>query len=126
MLYASSKATLTKTLGQAQFTDSVYATQANELTLSAYKKHLESKAAGGPLTETEKMLAQVKMEEQEAEQIQTRRTPVASARVTAPIDDEAKAALDKFDKEGEKMGLAVLVGSGLMCFFGLPSDTFYV
>lgn len=110
MLYASSKATLTKTLGAAQFTDSVYATQAAELTLDAYKKHLVSKTTDAPLSETEKMLAQVKMEELQAEAIMQRRTPIPSARVSTPMDPDAMAVVARFDKDGEKLGLAVFVG----------------
>ncbi|KAI9030464.1 hypothetical protein DFJ74DRAFT_656721 [Hyaloraphidium curvatum] len=110
MLVAASKATLTKSLGQAAFVDSLYATTATDLSLESYKKHLESKAAGGPLSETEKMLLQVKLEEQQAEQIAQRRTPVPSARVTAPIDTDAKSALEGFDKN--KLNLVVLLVDG--------------
>lgn len=115
MLYAASKATLTKTLGQAQFTDSVYATVPSDVTLESYKKHLESKAAGGPLSETEKLLQTVKMEEAAAEQIMQRRTPVPSARVTAPIDADTKTALERFDREGDRLGLVVLVCTRAIC-----------
>ncbi|KAJ3092151.1 Twinfilin-1 [Quaeritorhiza haematococci] len=64
MLYASSKATLTKELGDSKFTDTMYATHLNEVTLEIYRKHLIHKEASAPLTAKEQELRAVKLAEQ--------------------------------------------------------------
>ncbi|KAI8069934.1 hypothetical protein BC940DRAFT_296514 [Gongronella butleri] len=66
MLYASTRATLTKDLGDSKFVDNIYGTQKSEFTSDGYKKHLAHKKAEAPLTQREKELAQVKAAEAEA------------------------------------------------------------
>ncbi|KAI8099603.1 uncharacterized protein BX664DRAFT_321707 [Halteromyces radiatus] len=66
MLYASTKATLTKELGDSKFTDSIYGTQKSEFSKDGYKKHLAHKNADAPLTQRERELAEIKAAEAQA------------------------------------------------------------
>ena len=63
MLYAASKAAITKELGDVCFVDSLYATTPNDLTLGAYHRHRASKTADKPLTEKEAELHRIKLAE---------------------------------------------------------------
>ena len=63
MLYAASKAAISKELGDVCFVDSLYATTPNDLTLDAYHRHRASKTADKPLTEKEAELHRIKLAE---------------------------------------------------------------
>ncbi|SAM02438.1 hypothetical protein [Absidia glauca] len=63
MLYASTKATLTKELGDSKFSDSIYGTKKSEFSHDGYKKHLAHKNADAPLTQRERELAEIKAAE---------------------------------------------------------------
>ncbi|KAI8344054.1 hypothetical protein BC941DRAFT_407633 [Chlamydoabsidia padenii] len=63
MLYASTKATLIKELGDSKFTDSIYGTKKSEFSQDGYKKHLAHKNADAPLTQRERELAEIKAAE---------------------------------------------------------------
>eukprot|EP00158_Paraphelidium_tribonemae_P002694 Partr_v1_DN25592_c1_g1_i2_m20717 putative Twinfilin, actin-binding protein, homolog len=68
MLYSSTKATLSKQLGDSLFTDALYANQLSDLTLQAYQKHVLSKSSTTqPLTQREIDLNQIKMSELNAD-----------------------------------------------------------
>jgi len=64
MLYASTRATLTKQLGESNFVDSLFATSKEDLTTSAYKAHLLHNASAAPLTQSEIEAKQVKSAEE--------------------------------------------------------------
>ncbi|CAO3590240.1 unnamed protein product [Absidia cylindrospora] len=66
MLYASTKATLTKELGDSKFTDFIYGTQKSEFSQDGYKKHMAHKNADAPLTQRERELAEIKAAEVQA------------------------------------------------------------
>jgi len=63
MLYASSRASLFKSLGSALFTDSIYATSKADLTSEAYQAHLQHLAAPKPLSARELEMADVRAAE---------------------------------------------------------------
>ncbi|KAF9896503.1 Twinfilin-1 [Lobosporangium transversale] len=63
MIYAATRATLTKDLGDSHFTDSIYGTNKSDFTLDGYKKHRASLNAPKPLTERERQLAEIKENE---------------------------------------------------------------
>ncbi|KAG0182087.1 Twinfilin-1 [Apophysomyces sp. BC1021] len=97
MLYASTRATLTKELGDYRFVDSLYGTQASELTYDGYKKHLAHKKADAPLTRRERELAEIKLAEAKAVsdyQGTTTRKAYAPG-VSFPVTEEAEEALRK-------------------------------
>lgn len=67
MLYASTRSTLTKSLGATSFTDSMFATTKDELSAEAYEKHRRNLNAPQLIlmSEREKELAAVKASELE-------------------------------------------------------------
>ncbi|EGF83682.1 hypothetical protein BATDEDRAFT_85196 [Batrachochytrium dendrobatidis JAM81] len=67
MLYAASKSTLTKELGDSNFVDTVYATTKDDLSLEGFHCHVKHSHAEAPLTERELEAAAVKASESTAE-----------------------------------------------------------
>ncbi|KXS21673.1 hypothetical protein M427DRAFT_51075 [Gonapodya prolifera JEL478] len=94
MLYAATKASFTKEIGDSWFVDSVYATSKSDLTLEAYKAHVASSKLAGPLTEAEKTLQKVKLEEARFDGVGTRRSNTASG-ISFPLTDEASKAVQE-------------------------------
>ncbi|KAH7908584.1 actin depolymerizing protein [Hygrophoropsis aurantiaca] len=66
MLYASTRNSLTKSLGSAVFTDSLYATAKSDLSPEAYAAHKRHTAAPKPLSAREQEMADIKAAEREA------------------------------------------------------------
>ncbi|KAI0928660.1 hypothetical protein AcW2_004599 [Taiwanofungus camphoratus] len=66
MLYAATRNTLTKSLGSAHFTDSMFATSKGELSADSYAKHKQHLAAPAPMSAREKEMEAVKAAEREA------------------------------------------------------------
>lgn len=63
MLYASTRASLLKSLGSAVFTDSLFATSKSDLTPEAYMAHKRHLAAPKPLSQREQEVADVRAAE---------------------------------------------------------------
>lgn len=63
MLYASTRNNLTKSLGSAPFTDSIFATSKADVGAEAYKRHRASLAAPKPMTAREKEMEEIKAAE---------------------------------------------------------------
>ncbi|KAF9354981.1 hypothetical protein BGX26_007142 [Mortierella sp. AD094] len=59
MIYAATRASLTKDLGDSHFKDSIYGTNKSDFSLDGYKKHVASLAAPKPLTDRERQLAEI-------------------------------------------------------------------
>jgi twinfilin-like protein len=66
MLYASSRASLTKGLGPTYFTDTLYANSKADLQPGAYAAHLKQAAAPPPLSDREKEAAAAREAEKQA------------------------------------------------------------
>jgi len=66
MLYASTRNSITKSLGSTHFTDSIFATSKNDVTGDAYARHLRSLAAPKPMSQREKELAEMAEAERQA------------------------------------------------------------
>ncbi|KIJ17140.1 hypothetical protein PAXINDRAFT_167919 [Paxillus involutus ATCC 200175] len=66
MLYASTRNSLTKSLGSTVFTDSLFATSKSDVTPDAYAAHKRHQAAPNPLSAREKEMADIKAAEREA------------------------------------------------------------
>jgi len=66
MLYASTRASLLKSLGSTPFIDAIYATSKSDLTPQAYAAHKKHIAAPKPLSAREQELADVRAAEREA------------------------------------------------------------
>ncbi|KAF5358322.1 hypothetical protein D9756_001670 [Leucocoprinus leucothites] len=76
MLYASSRASLFKSLGSTLFTDSIYATSKADLTAEAYQAHLRHLAAPKPLSTREQEMADVRAAESGSASYEGSRTRV--------------------------------------------------
>ncbi|KAK3841095.1 MAG: hypothetical protein J3R72DRAFT_445948 [Linnemannia gamsii] len=63
MIYAATRASLTRDLGDSHFSDSIYGTNKGDFTLEGYKKHKASLAAPKPLSERERQLAEIRANE---------------------------------------------------------------
>lgn len=66
MLYAATRNTLTKSLGSAHFTDSIFATSKDDVTAESYARHKQHLAAPKPMSAREKEMAAVKAAERQA------------------------------------------------------------
>ncbi|KAG1868790.1 actin depolymerizing protein [Suillus tomentosus] len=65
-LYASTRSSLTKSLGSTVFTDNLFAISKEDLTPEAYEAHKRHKAAPKPLSAQEQEMANIKAAEREA------------------------------------------------------------
>lgn len=65
-LYASTRSSLTKSLGSTVFTDSLFATSKADLTSEAYEAHKRHQAAPKPLSTREQEMENIKAAEREA------------------------------------------------------------
>ncbi|KAI7906899.1 uncharacterized protein BX663DRAFT_494128 [Cokeromyces recurvatus] len=103
MIYASTRVTLTKELGDYRFDDSIYGTEKSEFTWEGYKKHLAHKAAGAPLTKREQELAEIKAAEAKTvsdyQGISARKSYAPG--VAFPLTDKAVNALSELSKTKE-------------------------
>ncbi|KAI0093581.1 actin depolymerizing protein [Irpex rosettiformis] len=63
MLYASTRTSLTKSLGSAPFKDTMFATSKDDLSRAAYAKHRASLAAPKPMTAREKEMDEIRQAE---------------------------------------------------------------
>ncbi|KAI9494813.1 hypothetical protein BDB00DRAFT_817177 [Zychaea mexicana] len=104
MLYASTRATLTKELGDNRFTDSVYGTTKDDVSYDGYKKHVAHKKAEAPLTQRERELAEIKQAEantaSDYQGSSSRRTYAPG--ITFPLTDKALDALRDLQKSKDE------------------------
>mgnify|MGYP002384774225 CR=1 FL=1 len=63
MLYASTRATLKKSLGDSFFVDELYGTLKAEFTMEGYQKHRKSMTSAPALTEREEEIQRMRKEE---------------------------------------------------------------
>ncbi|CAH1757362.1 14372_t:CDS:10 [Entrophospora sp. SA101] len=87
MLYAATRATLTKELGNNRFVDSMYGTSMSEFTLEGYEQHKKHQNADAPLTQREKELAEIK--------------------IAFPLTDEAIEAIKSLKSDSNKNNFSI-------------------
>ncbi|KAG0321753.1 Toll-like receptor 9 [Podila horticola] len=124
MIYAATRASLTKDLGDSHFKDSIYGTHLSDFTWDGYKKHRASLAAPKPLTDRERQLAEIAANEK----IMIENMKGASLRkshapgMNFPLTDRAVNALKKLvvAKPAPK---PVVVASALPKKFSSPAST---
>ncbi|CAO3645336.1 unnamed protein product [Mucor hiemalis] len=104
MIYASTRATLTRELGDYRFSDSIYGTDKSEFTWDGYKKHLAHKAAEAPLTRREQELVEIKAAEaQTVSDYQGTTTRKAfTPGIAFPLTEKAIEALSQLTKSKEE------------------------
>ncbi|CAG8613728.1 333_t:CDS:10 [Acaulospora morrowiae] len=93
MLYASTRATLVKDLGDYRFVDSMYGNKIEDFTLEGYQKHKQHQQAEAPLTQREKELAEVRTAEANANSYSSSARKSHAAGVSFPLSDEAIDAI---------------------------------
>jgi len=96
MLYAASRATLTKVLGDNKFVDSLYGSITEELTLESVKNH--KKVMSLPLTLREKEMKELNRAESENDISITTRYTIAPS-VAFPFSKDSQDAFEKFKND---------------------------
>ncbi|ESA43439.1 actin depolymerizing protein [Neurospora crassa] len=108
MLFASTRLTLVRELGSEHFRETIFATNAKELTSQGFEKHDAHTALDAPLTEEEKSLGEVKRAEQEAGAGTSKREIHLGTHMAMPMGEDALAALKGLAEEGGGEGLVML------------------
>jgi len=100
MLFASTRLTLVRELGGEHFPESVFTTEASELTAEGWKKHLAHEAKENPLTAEEQSLQDIK----DAEALESRGTRgqglAQGGRIAIRADDDIAGALRTLGEGG--------------------------
>ncbi len=108
MLFASTRLTFVRELGSEHFRETVFATNAAELTAEGFEKQDKHNALDAPLTEEERSLGEVKRAEQEAGSGTGSREIHLSKSLAMPIGEDALASLKELAAENGS-GLVMLV-----------------
>ncbi|KAL3901478.1 MAG: hypothetical protein SGCHY_000584 [Lobulomycetales sp.] len=100
MIYASTKNTLSKDLGEAMFVDYVYCTSREDCLLDGYLRHRQHQNAEAPLTEREKERKQVDeaVAAEAAINISSRRGLGSAGLISFPVSEQATTAVESFGK----------------------------
>ena len=114
MLYASTRTSVTKSLGSTHFTDSIFATSKREVTGEAYARHLRNLAAPKPMSQREKELAEMaEAEKRTADAYQgsnARKNPLSGAVVGFAWSSDVEEAFKQLALE-ESSKLLVVVST---------------
>ena len=112
MLYASTRNGLTKSLGSAVFTDSLFATDKADVTPAGYAAHRRHQSAPKPLSAREKEIADVKAAEREAgasyEGSRGRQNHLGNQEIGYTWSEDAREAVGEM-RTGEGSQLVILV-----------------
>ncbi|KAF9930638.1 Twinfilin-1 [Mortierella alpina] len=124
MIYAATRASLTRDLGDSHFKDSIYGTNKSDFTLEGYKRHRASLAAPKPLTERERQLAEIHANEKTmVENMKGGAYRKSHAPgMSFPLTDDALAALRKLVITAQPAKPTV-VASALPKTFTSPAST---
>ncbi|KAF2477474.1 actin depolymerizing protein [Lindgomyces ingoldianus] len=100
MLFASTRLTLARELGSEHFAETIFCTEADELTASGWEKHLAHTSSENPLTQEERDLENIK----EAEALESRGTQgqglAQGGRIAIRADGDISAALQALGQGG--------------------------
>lgn len=116
MLFASTRLTLVRELGIERFRQTLFATEASELTAEGWKKHEQHEALKAPLTEEEAGLAGVKEAEAQESQGTSARRGHAPNKINVPTGEGVLEALQSLNEEGCK-------GTLVQLKYQLPDET---
>ncbi|KAI0201374.1 actin depolymerizing protein [Astrocystis sublimbata] len=106
MLFASTRLTLVRELGTEHFRETIFASNAEELTPQGFQKHDRHNALDAPLTEEERTLGDVKRAEAETGGTGTRQIHMSST-MNMPVKQDALDALTELGSGGGR-GLVML------------------
>ncbi|ESK94229.1 protein tyrosine kinase [Moniliophthora roreri MCA 2997] len=115
MLYASTRASLLKSLGSTSFTDSIFATSRSDITPASYAAHLASLNAPKPLSAREKEIEDAKAAERAATNASYQGSSgrashlggAAGGKIGMPWSDEAEKAIEELGS-GEDASVVVI------------------
>jgi twinfilin-like protein len=100
MLFAATRLTLVRELGGEHFPESIFCTEADELTADGWERHVKHTESSNPLTAEEQTLQDIK----EAEALESRGTQGQSlaqgGRIAIRADDEISGALRQLGEGG--------------------------
>lgn len=100
MLFASTRLTLVRELGGEHFPESIFTTEADELTATGWQKHVQHTQSSNPLTAEEQSLQDIK----DAEALESRGTRGQSlaqgGRLAIRADDDIAEALRTLGQQG--------------------------
>lgn len=103
MLFASTRLTLVRELGGEHFPESIFTTEASELTAEGWQKHLMHEAESNPLTAEEQSLQDIK----EAEALESRGTRgqglAQGGHIAIRADDDIAQALKVLAQGGDNL-----------------------
>ncbi|KAH6625565.1 hypothetical protein C7974DRAFT_396303 [Boeremia exigua] len=124
MLFASTRLTLVRELGGEHFPESVFTTEAAELTAQGWQKHEQHTASSNPLTAEEQSLQDIK----DAEALESRGTRghglAQAGRLAVRADDDIAAALQALARGGDNLvQLRMDSGSETLCLVSVSSTT---
>ncbi|KAI8912566.1 hypothetical protein EDD86DRAFT_188057 [Gorgonomyces haynaldii] len=94
MLYASTKNTLTKDLGESNLSDVIFCTQPDEISLKGYQAYQKHKNAQAPLTERE-LEKQAILKAESISEMALNFSPMNATGLQFPVQDQAVKALEK-------------------------------
>jgi twinfilin-like protein len=116
MLFASTRLTLVRELGIERFRQTLFATEASELTAEGWKKHEKHEALKAPLTVEEAGLAGVKDAEAQESQGTSARRGHAPNKINVPTGEGVLEALQSLNEEDCK-------GTLVQLKYELPNET---
>ena len=116
MLFASTRLTLVRELGIERFRQTLFATEASELTAEGWKKHEQHEALKAPLTEEEALLGGVKDAEAQESQGTSARRGHAPNKINVPTGEGVLEALQSLNEEDCK-------GTLVQLKYELPNET---
>ncbi|CAG9943996.1 unnamed protein product [Clonostachys rosea f. rosea IK726] len=103
MLFASTRLTFVRELGTEHFRDTIFTTNAEELSASGFKKLEAHAKLEAPLTEEERTLGEVKRAEQAAGAGTGTREIHLSKNLNMPVAEDAIAAMKEVGTEGGRV-----------------------
>jgi len=128
MLYASSRASLLKSLGSTSFADSLFATSKADLTPEAYNAHLKHMAAPKPLSAREQEIADIRAAERvnaPAYEGSRARTSIVGTGVGLNWTAEVENAVEELGRgeEGSIVTVSIDTGSETLVLSSASSAT---
>ncbi|KAK7049335.1 Twinfilin-1 [Paramarasmius palmivorus] len=119
MLYASTRASLLKTLGSTSFTDSIFATSRSDITPASYAAHLASLNAPKPLSAREKEIEEARAAERAASNASYQGSSgrashlgAAGSKIGMPWSDEAEKAIEELGNGTEADVVVIKIDVG--------------
>ncbi|KAL0580426.1 Twinfilin-1 [Marasmius crinis-equi] len=123
MLYASTRASLIRTLGSTSFTDSIFATSRSDISPDAYKGHLAARDAPKPLSAREKELEEARAAERSATNTtyqgsagRASHLGAAGSKIGMPWREDAEKAIEELGTGTEAAAVVIKVD--------IPTETF--